>query len=91
MAFTFAFTPKSFNAAQYKDIIKQLEQAGAGAPPGRLYHVCYGSGNQLRVLDVWESKEAFQRFGETLMPIAKKVGFDPGEPTINEIHGIIKG
>jgi hypothetical protein len=38
------------------------------------------------VYDIWESPEAFQAFGEILMPIIAKVGFDPGEPAIMPIH-----
>jgi CheY-like chemotaxis protein len=44
----------ALNAAQYDEIVKRLEKAGAGAPKGRLYHVCYGTGNQLRVTEVWD-------------------------------------
>ena len=69
MAIALVFTPASMTAAHYDDVIKRLEAAGAGAPPGRLYHVCFGSGDRLRVVDVWESQETFDAFGRTLMPI----------------------
>ena len=91
MPFAVAFTPTSMSAAQYDECIKQLEQVGAGAPAGRLYHLCYTSSNQLRVLDVWESRESFEKFGQTLMPILQRLGIDPGQPTISEAHNIIKG
>jgi hypothetical protein len=79
------------NQAQYDECIKRLNAAGAGAPAGRLYHACYGSGDRLRVFDVWESPESFERFGPTLMPILQDLGIDPGEPEIVEIHNIIPG
>jgi hypothetical protein len=41
MAISVRFTPKSMSAAQYDECITKLEQAGAGAPKGRLYHICY--------------------------------------------------
>jgi hypothetical protein len=79
------------SAAQYDDVIERLEAAGAGAPPGRLYHVCFGSGDRLRVVDVWESQEAFDAFGRTLMPILQGVGVDPGQPEVAPVHNTIVG
>lgn len=89
MAIAVVFTPQSMTVAQYDEIIKRLEEAGAGAPKGRLYHVCYGSSEQLQVTDVWESVETFERFGQTLMPILQQMGLDPGQPNVNPIHNII--
>jgi hypothetical protein len=77
--------------AQYDECIKQLEAAGAGAPPGRLYHVCFTVDGQLRVFDVWESTELFEQFGQTLMPILAGLGADSGTPVVTEIHNIIAG
>lgn len=91
MAIAVVFTPSSMNAAKYDECIRLLEQAGAGAPQGRLYHACYGSNDQLRVFDVWDSKESFERFGQTLMPILQQIGLDPGQPSISEIHKTIQG
>jgi hypothetical protein len=91
MAITVGFTPKSMSAAQYDECIRRLEQAGAGAPKGRLYHVCYGDRDNLRVFDVWESSEAFDEFGQTLMPILQELSIDPGTPEISEVHRIIPG
>jgi hypothetical protein len=89
MALAFLFTPPSMTAEQYDEVIRQLETAGAGTPAGRRYHVCFGTGAHLRVLDVWESQEAFNAFGPTLMPILQQVGVDPGQPEIAEVHNEI--
>jgi hypothetical protein len=45
----------------------------------------------IQVFDVWESEATFQAFGETLLPIMKDLGSDPGEPQASPIHNIIKG
>jgi len=79
------------NARQYDEVIKHLEHAGAATPPGRRFHVCFGTGSNLRVVDVWESQEAFNAFGQTLMPILHQVGLDPGQPEIVEVHNTIPG
>lgn len=91
MAITAAFTPQSMDARQYDEIIRRLEGAGAGSPSGRLYHICYGTGSNLRVLDIWESEEALRAFGETLMPILQEIGVNPGQPEINAVHNTIAG
>lgn len=91
MAIAILFTPSSMKASQYDEIIKQLENAGAGTPPGRLSHLCFGTDGSLRVLDVWESQETFNTFGQTLMPILQRVGVNPGQPEISEVHNRIEG
>ena len=64
MAIAVVFTPPSMSAKQYDEIIRKLERAGAGKPKGRRQHVCYGSGDQLRVFDIWESPESVEAFGK---------------------------
>lgn len=91
MAIAVVFTPPSMNARQYDEVIRKLELAGAGKPKGRLRHFCYGSGDQLRVFDLFESRESFEAFGKTLQPILNEVGLDPGTPAISDIHNIIDG
>jgi hypothetical protein len=58
---------------------EQLEQAlGLSAQPmGELIHVCGPtSDGGWRTVDVWESREAFERFAdELLIPCARALGF----------------
>ncbi len=91
MAILLRFAPQGMDAATYDEIIRRLDQAGVGAPEGRLYHVCFGNENNLRVSDIWDSRESFEEFGKTLMPVLQEVGLDPGQPEILEVHNIIKG
>ncbi len=90
MAIVIRFTSQGMNAAKYDEIIRRLEAAGAGAPAGRLYHVCFGDKENLRVSDIWDSMENFEEFGKTLIPILQDVGVDAGQPEILEVHNIIK-
>jgi hypothetical protein len=85
------FAPASMSTQQYDECIKRLEKAGAGKPAGRLYHAGFGTGSTIQVFDVWESQAAFDNFGQTLMPILKQIGVDPGQPQVAPIHNIIKG
>jgi len=91
MALGIYFSPASMNAHQYDDCISRLAKAGAGKPAGRLYHACFGDPSKLSVFDVWDSQESFDKFGQTLMPILKEIGIDPGEPHVMPIHNILVG
>ena len=49
---------------------------------GGLLHVAGFDGDSLRVTDVWDSPEHFQRFAEErLMPVVKEIGIE-GEPEV---------
>lgn len=52
------------------------------APSGGIFHVAWFEGGALRVLDVWETEEAFQLFVDgRLMPGVAEVGIE-GEPEV---------
>jgi hypothetical protein len=90
MALAFYFAPKTpMSARQYDECIKRLQKAGAGHPPGRVYHACFGSPESLAVFDVWTSQAAFEAFGQTLMPIMQQIGADPGQPSVMPLHNVI--
>lgn len=91
MALGMYFTPSSFAPAEYDEVVSRLEAVGAGAPTGRLYHIALETGGQIQLLDIWESAEAFQAFGATLVPILAELGVDPGEPQVSPVHNVIVG
>ncbi len=91
MAFVVHFTPPSLSSAQYDEVIKRLEAAGEGSPKGRLFAVAFGSGDALRVTDVWDTQENFDRFGQTLMPLLQELGIDPGTPEFIEAYHVSPG
>jgi hypothetical protein len=91
MPFLVRFDPKSMSVPKYDQVIKQLEAAGAGAPKGRLFHVAFGPTEALRVSDIWDTQENFDRFGQILMPILQQNGVDPGEPEFIAVHNIVAG
>ncbi len=85
------FAPKAFTIEQYNACLDRLDAAGAGAPEGRSLHTCFGSDEAVMVFDVWDSQEAFDRFGQTLHPILSELGVDPGTPQIMPVHNVIEG
>jgi hypothetical protein len=55
---------------------------------GLLAHIAGQGENGFRVVDVWESEDAFRRFGETLMPILSEIGVE-GQPEIYAAHTFV--
>jgi hypothetical protein len=90
MAFGMYFRPTGFTSAMYDDVVKQLEQAGAGVGtvPGHRFHCAMEADGVVSVFDVWDSMEQFQKFGETLVPIMRKLGTDPGQPQVMKVHNL---
>jgi hypothetical protein len=84
------FTPSHVTTEQYDETIRRLENSGDWLPEGLEYHVAFKSDGNLRVSEIWDSREQFDAFGERLMPVLKDVGIEPGKPEMLEIHNIIK-
>ena len=91
MALGFYFVNKGFTQDKYDEAIRQLEAAGAGAPKGRSLHVALETDGEVQVFDIWESQEAFEAFGATLLPIMSGLGVDPGPPMVAQVRNVIVG
>ena len=65
MAIVVKFAVIGMSSEKYDAVLSRLEAEGAGAPPGRLYHVSYGSRDNVQVIDVFESSQAFEAFLDT--------------------------
>ena len=86
------FTPASnVTTEQYDETVRRLEKLGDWPPEGLEYHVAFRSEGDLRVSEIWDSREQFDAFGERLMPVLKDVGIElSGEPEMLQVHNIIK-
>jgi hypothetical protein len=86
------FSPTNLTADKYDESIRRHEEDGIKLPPdGMDYHVCFGSEGNLRVSEIWDSREQLEAYGEQLMPILADVGIElSGEPEVLEVHNIIK-
>jgi hypothetical protein len=91
MAIGFYFVNGGFTPDKYDETIKRLSAAGAGSPKGRSYHVALESNGEIQVFDIWESQEAFDAFGSTLLPILSELGVTVNEPMVAEVHNVIEG
>ena len=90
MAVLIRFTPSAMTSEQYNSVGQKLEDAGHWPPEGLLAHVCFGSSGNLRVSEVWESRELQEQFAEKLMPVLQEESVDlSGEPEILAVEGYL--
>jgi hypothetical protein len=89
MAIAIYFNPPAMTAAVYDEAVKRLEALGQGQPAGRLYHCTFGPDDKLQVFDIWDSQEAFEKFGEVMLPLAGEFGIDLGQPVVEPVHSTI--
>jgi len=90
MSIVVRFSPAGMSREQYQDAVRRVEASGEFPPDGMEYHVCFGRDGDLRVSEIWDSREKFEAFGERLMPILGEVGIDPGQPEIYDVENIIR-
>lgn len=84
------FNAKGMTAAQYDQIIVELQKVTTFPPAGQIAHACYKTEEGYKVVDVWESPEAFDAMGRHLMPILQKLGIDAGQPSIYSLYNCLK-
>jgi hypothetical protein len=84
------FAPPSLTAEQYDNAVRRLNEEGVMPADGLEFEICFGSGDNHRVSQVWDSPEQMAAFGERLAPILAELGIDPGEPEVVEVHNIIR-
>ena len=80
MAILVRYSPNGMTEEQYHAVSRKLEDAGTWPPAGLLAHVCFGSDGDLRVSEVWESREQQEEFAAHLMPVLGEENIDISTP-----------
>ncbi len=80
------FNLQGFTTKQYDQTWATLREKGYAEPKGLLHHTGCQNGNTMIVTDIWESEEAFKKFGTTLTPILQNMGITNPTPTITPVH-----
>jgi hypothetical protein len=79
------FPTSNVTRQQYDSVRGALEEAGEWPADGCQIHVVFGDENDIRVSEIWESREKFEAFGETLGPKLEAAGIQlSGEPEVFE-------
>ena len=90
MSILVRFSPPSMTAEQYDAILARLYEEGIHPAEGLELEVCFGSGDQMKVSVLFDSMDAFEKFGERLQPVLQELGMDPGTPYIMDVHHVIR-
>ena len=90
MSILVRFSPPSMTAEQYDAIVARLYEEGIHPAEGLELEVCFGSGDQMKVSVLFDSMDAFEKFGERLQPVLQELGMDPGTPDIMDVHHVIR-
>ena len=92
MSIVVRFHPSNATKEKYDDSLRRMAEAGIWPDaPGLEVHLAFGPDDDLRVSEVWSSREQFEAFGEKLMPILAEIGIEfSAEPEIFEVHNLVK-
>ena len=79
----------------YEEVVRKLtngknrmESPSDWPVAGLLVHAAGQGPNGFRVVDVWESEEACNQFGEILAPLLQEVGIDE-QPELYQAHTFV--
>lgn len=87
MSIVVRITPSNMTRQQYDTVRNGLTESGDWPADGCQLHVLFGDENDLRVSEVWESREKLGAFGEKLRPRLEEAGIQlSGEPEVFEAH-----
>jgi hypothetical protein len=84
------FSPPSLTTKEYDQAVSRLYEQGVLPAEGLDYEICFGSEGNLKVSQVWDTREQMEAFGEALRPILADLGINPGEPEVVDVHNIIR-
>ena len=87
MSIVVRFPPSNVTRQQYDSVRNALTESGDWPPDGCQLHVLFGDDNDVRVSEIWESREKLDAFGGKLMPRLEEAGIRlSGDPEVFEAH-----
>ncbi|MEV5974751.1 hypothetical protein [Streptomyces sp. NPDC051921] len=96
MAIVAVFEMPGMTQAQYEESAARVTggrgtvTSSADWPvPGLISHTSAPTPDGWLVVDVWESEEAFQRFGEIIIPILHELGVPEVKPKVHSVHTVV--
>ena len=89
------FQSPGFTQERYEESVRKLtggkshvESPSDWPVEGLLAHIAGEGPDGFRVVDVWESEDAFGRFGASLMPVLAELGVE-GQPEVYPAHTFV--
>jgi hypothetical protein len=87
MSILVRFAPASMTEQQYRSVLDKMSASDEFS--GCELHVCFGSEGNLRVSEIWASREQFDKFAERLMPAIAEAGIEGGAPEFFDVVNVI--
>ncbi|WP_405820212.1 antibiotic biosynthesis monooxygenase [Streptomyces sp. NBC_01390] len=96
MSIVVVFELPGMTQAQYEESAEKV--AGRPGPvkspsdwpvPGLISHTSAPTPDGWLVVDVWETQEAFERFGETIIPILRDLGVPDAQPKVYPVFSMV--
>ncbi len=85
------FNPTNLTTQKYDESIRRLQEDAGFPADGLQYHICFGSQGNLRVSEIWDSREQMEAFGERLMPVLTELDIElASAPEVFEVHNIVQ-
>jgi hypothetical protein len=77
---------------QYDQVVERMGlEPGGDTPPGAMFHWVTQTPEGLRVVDVWETQEAFDQFAEEQIgPYTQEVGLSEPQMQTHDVHNHLK-
>jgi len=89
MSIVVRYSPVGVTAAMYDRVNARVQSTLDWPPDGLQYHVCFGAEGDLRVSEIWDSREQWEAWGKELIPLVITEGVQfAGEPEVFEVHNI---
>jgi heme-degrading monooxygenase HmoA len=87
MSIVVRYPPSNVTKQQYDSVRSAVEEAGEWPAPGCQIHVLFGDEQDVRVSEIWESREQFDAWLEKLGPRMEEGGIQlAGDPEIFDAH-----
>jgi hypothetical protein len=79
------YSPAALTLDKYHQVDQQLQ---ADWPPeGLEYHVAFGPQDNVRVSEIWSSREQWEAWSQRLLPVLQEAGVDLStQPELLEVH-----
>jgi hypothetical protein len=77
---------------EYDQMRERLGMADTPPPGGRFHVAAIGENGKIRIVEVWDSREDAEAWGEKVMAARTEAGFGDGPPSIEylDVHNVVQ-
>jgi hypothetical protein len=92
MSIVVRYTPTGLTREQYDKVNSILGDLESAPPDGLDMHVCFGEDGDLKVSEIWDSREQLMAFRERLVPALEEAGvaLNAEGPDIYEVQNLME-